>query len=167
MPMPQTTFPYKQPRAQAGQLEGPGRDDGELRAHVEAGIRFGYPTKFSVSGGNVVGVEEGVDKAGGNNTIANFAGIASKRPQFREGRYTQNELVGRRTDGEIWVRVSHAVKYRDDVCINISGADPATQFQFNSEAVSATNLPLAGARFMTSAAAGGLAKIRLVWAPSV
>ena len=92
-------------------------------------------------------------------TASNFAGITvldkTLRPE-QEDRYVPGDVATILVEGDIWVTVSHAVNDGDDVTVDTDTG------QFSSEAAaSTTQVTIAGAKFLTTAAANGLAKLRL------
>ena len=151
MPAVQTDFPGLIPRAQPGQLEGRGSDDGSLKAN--AAIPFGRATKHDESAGTVTGVSKGVAQAA--NKVTNFAGVTAKRPQYEAAQYSQHDMVGLRTRGLVWVQVTSAVKRRNRVLVN------AVEGTFSTGNASAANPELEDAAYMDDAPASGYARVNL------
>ena len=117
-------------------------------------IPFGYAAKWNATDSDV---EAGVD---GSNTVAsNYVGIAvrdrSRRaPASGDAGYVDGDIPSLMTQGDVWVEVEAAVAVGNDVTVKDSTG------QLSSAAASATQTPLNG-RWMTAAAADGIALVRL------
>ena len=146
----QSKFPADIPKANVGQLEGSGKDIGDLKAH--AALSAGLACKFRNDvQSNPIAVELGVDQVGGK--VSNFAGITALRQQNIGGGYKAGDFVGRRVGGLVYVAVTAAVKKNDPVRISAAAGT------FNSAAESAANPTLEDAHFFDAAAAGGVARV--------
>lgn len=115
---------------------------------TEAGIGFG------------VAVSQGTNDNGaliGAATAADFVGVSIRDKTVPDGTdiYADGANIGVMTRGDIWVTVGGDVVAGEDVTF------VATTGVLSSAAISGSQFAITGARWMTSAASGALALLRL------
>ena len=149
MSVTQSTYSENMPIAQAGM---PANADysADTRICESAAIPFGIAVsqgtsdKEALIGGASAAVFAGVSIA--DKTINNDGGVDG---------YNQYDNMGVMTRGDIWVVVGGNVTAGGDVTF------AATTGALSSAAASGSQFAIAGARWMTSATSGNLAKLRL------
>lgn len=107
-----------------------------------------------------VAVQQGTDADEAKIGIAanKFVGVTVKditQPPGNSDSFKQGDHMGVLQRGTIWIKVEDAVAPGNDVTAK------TTTGALSSKAVTATQLKIDGARWMTKAAAGGLAKLYL------
>lgn len=96
-----------------------------------------------------------------------FRGIAVRDRTLRaaqEDKYVKGDHMTILSEGRIWVVVFAAVHYGEDASVGVgtgANAQATVKGQFSSRGADTHNIAISGARFMTSAAAGGLAQLHL------
>jgi len=150
MAVVQNTYSENIRPAVAGQVANETNWDADTRnVETAAGIPFG------------VAVGQGAAAKGavlGSATAEGFVGISIRDITLdpRDGdKYRQNANMAVLTEGDIWVQVPVSVTAGQDVTF------VASTGVLSSVAADATHFAIPGARWMTSAAGGGLAIVRL------
>ena len=105
---------------------------------------------------------------GGITLAADFRGIAvedQRLPAANAGVYKVGNIVSVLWRGDIVVKVSAAVSAQDDVVVATTGSGAGATLevegQLSSKAANATHIAVGSAKFLTSAAAQGLAVVRI------
>ena len=142
----QTTYSENQPIALPGMPADADHSIDTRICETVAGIGFG-----------VVVSQGSADKGAliGGASAAVFAGVTVKDVTALGDKYAQYDNVGVMYRGTIWVTVGGDVTDGGDVTF------ASTTGVLSSAATSETQFAIAGARWMTTAASGGLAKLRL------
>jgi hypothetical protein len=151
MAIVQSTYTELQPIAHAGMLASSDHSVDTRICETAAGIGFG------------VAVSQGAADAGaviGGASAAVFVGItvqdmSIENDPSNSDEYPRYSNMGVMTRGEIWVVTGGIVTAGADVTF------ASTTGVLSSAATSASQFAIAGARWMTSAASGALAKVRL------
>jgi hypothetical protein len=142
----QTTYTENQPIAFPGMPADADHSIDTRTVETVAGIGFG------------VAVSQGSGDKGaliGGASAAVFAGVTVKDNTRAADLYAQYDNAGVMYRGTIWVTVGGDVTDGGDVTF------AATTGVLSSAAASGSQFVIAGARWMTTASSGGLAKLRL------
>ena len=136
--------------------------DSAILNHATVNVPFGrYVRTATAAGANARDVELGVAAGAGRG----IAIMDERLPGASAGEYTNGDPVSVLWRGDVAVRVSAAVTGGSNVVVATvqTGADATleTVGQLSTKAANATHLLLAGARFMTTAAAQEIAVVRL------
>jgi len=142
----QDTYSENQPIAYAGMPADADHSIDTRICETVAGIGFGV----AVSQGSA-------DKGGliGGASAAVFAGVTVKDVTCLGDEYAQYDNMGVMYRGTVWVTVGGDVTDGGDVTF------ASTTGVLSSAAASGSQFAIAGARWMTTAASGSLAKLRL------
>jgi len=148
MPFVQETYSENIPVTLPGTLADEDHSVDTYVVETEAGIGFG----LACSQGT-----EDHQTLLGSASAALFIGISVKDKTVpgAEELYPDQENIGIMYRGDIWVTTGGVVNVGDDVTF------VASTGVLSSEATSGTQFAISGARWMTSASSGGLAKVRL------
>jgi hypothetical protein len=150
MSVVQSTYEERIAQAVAGQVANEtdwSADTGNCE--TEAGIGFGVVVGQGAADKGVVL---------GAATAAGFRGVSLRDvtlPPSQVDKYAKGQNVGILNRGDIWVTVGAAVQAGENATF------VATTGVLSSAASSGSQFEIAGARWMTSAAPGGLAMLRL------
>ena len=149
MAVVQSTYNETHAVAVAGMLHGAKHRVDTRTTEGAAGIGFGLACKKGTGDYNAtLGI-----------AANDFVGISVKDPTLiprDEDKYTAGVPMAVVTDGDIWVTAEAAVADGDNVSANATTGALST--------AGGANITVPGARWMTSAAAGGLAIVRLTGA---
>lgn len=151
MAIVQSTYTENQPIAQAGMLASGDHSVDTRICETAAGIPFGVAvSQGSADNGALIG--------GASATV--FAGISVQDMSIENDpsnsdEYPQYSNMGVLTRGDIWVVTGGIVTAGADVTF------AATTGVLSTAAASGSQFAIAGARWMTGAASGALAKVRL------
>ena len=150
MPAIQTTYTENIKVARVGQIANSTPHAIDTReVETSAGIGFGLACgQGTADDGVVLGASAG-DK---------FVGVSVKDPTRTpddDDKYIDGANAAIMTRGDVWVEAAAAVIAGDDVVFN------STTGALSSQTVISTRFAITGARWMTSAAANGLAVLRL------
>ncbi len=150
MPSLQTTYTERIKNARKGQIANSTTCTVDTReVETDDGIGFGLACGQGTADDGVVL---------GASTADEFAGISVKdvtRAPGDDDQYEKGVNAAILTRGDIWVEVDEAVSAGDEVTFS------STTGELSSAATSGTQFAVSGARWMTSAAANGLAVLRL------
>ena len=161
MPSVQSSYPLTQAQALVGQIAGgsPNRIDSYELVNA-TDVNFGTMVFQTTGAGNdkVCNQLSTITKTAAGNT---FLGVAIKNPAVMpdssdSDHYSNGDIVSVLVEGDIWVEAVTAVAAGDDVyCAFASG-----EFG-NIATLTGTEMDVPDARWMTSAAANGIARLRL------
>ena len=160
--MSQTSYDLEQPVAVNGLIA----DAAGLPKSV---LTYNNPVdeiKFGRAVAKVSGDDNGVEKPDSSGAI--LVGVAVRDISVEEGSttaenaYPATSAVGVMRRGQVWVQVEEAVTPDDAVFVRHTANGPLTELGiFRTDADTANAIALTTAKFMTSAAAGGLAVLDL------
>ena len=159
MPSVQSSYPLTQAQALVGQIAGgsPNRIDSYELSGTED-VNFGTMV-FQNTG---AGLDKVCHQSPSTKTIAGntFLGVAIKNPAVLpdasdSDHYSAGDIISVLVEGDIWVETTTATVAGDDVyCVFASG-------EFGNGTVGTTEIDVTDARWMSTAAANGIARLRL------
>lgn len=151
MAIVQSTYTELQPIAQAGMLASSDHSIDSRICETAAGIAFGVAvSQGSADNGAVVG----------GASAAVFVGVSVQdmsieNDSSNNNEYSQYDVMGVITRGDVWVTTGGIVTAGGDVTF------ASTTGVLSSAATGGSQFAVAGARWMTGAASGALALLRL------
>ena len=163
MAVVQSTYPNQHQALLAGQLVNAQTADVDtLNMTGATNLLFGMMAIQSSAAG---ADDRDIVPGGATNRMRGVAIQDERQQAARDGLYAAGDVVPVCWRGDIAVRVSRAVAFGNNVVAATtasgSGATREEQGQLSSQAADATHIAVPGARFMTSAAAQGVAVVRL------
>lgn len=162
MPTVQDSYALRMGNGYEGQIADTTRCDADtFVADESAGIGFGLAVKKGTNAGECsLGAVAGGDPFHATDFLGVTIRDRTREPDAND-KYADNSHVAVLFRGDIWVKVPSAVAVGDDVSVNTANG------QFSTAAGSANQAVIPNARWMTAAAANGLAVLRLGGAPQV